>query len=227
MAQPGSVPASGAGSRRFKSSRPDHSKNQIPETDIFLPAIFLSIISYFIGSIPTGVILAKYFGNVDLRNVGSGNIGATNVTRAMGKKFGAITLLGDIIKGVIPTVLAIFLLDSDYWTAVVGLSAFLGHVYSVFLEFKGGKGVANALGVLLVTSPLETGIGLLVFIAVFAVSRYVSAGSIAAAAVIPIAVYYTMRPFPFLLLASLIAILVIYRHMENIKRLMSGTEKRF
>ena len=145
----------------------------------------------------------------------------------MGKKFGAITLVGDIIKGVVPTVLAIFLLDSDYWTAVVGLSAFLGHVYSVFLEFKGGKGVATALGVLLVTSPLATGIGLLVFIIVFAISRYVSAASVAAAAIIPIAVYWTMRPFPFLLLASLISILVIFRHLENIMRLMNGTEKRF
>ncbi len=197
------------------------------EGHIFLTPIFFSIISYFIGSIPTGVLLAKYFGNVDLRNVGSGNIGATNVTRAMGKKFGAITLLGDVIKGVIPTVLAMLILKSDYWTALVGLSAFLGHIFSVFLEFKGGKGVATALGVLLVTSPLATGIGLLVFIIVFAVSRYVSAASVAAAAIIPIAVYWTMRPFPFLLLASVIAILVIYRHVENIKRLMSGTEKRF
>jgi len=145
----------------------------------------------------------------------------------MGKKFGAITLLGDVIKGVVPTVLAIFLLDSDHWTAVVGLSAFLGHVYSIFLEFKGGKGVATALGVLLVTSPLATGIGLLVFIIVFAISRYVSAASVAAAAVIPIAVYWTMRPFPFLLLASIISILVIFRHLENIKRLMDGAEKRF
>ena len=135
----------------------------------------------------------------------------------MGKKFGAITLLGDVIKGVIPTVLAMLILKSDYWTALVGLSAFLGHIFSVFLEFKGGKGVATALGVLLVTSPLATGIGLLVFIIVFAVSRYVSAASVAAAAIIPIAVYWTMRPFPFLLLASVIAILVIYRHVENIK----------
>ncbi|MBI4745583.1 MAG: glycerol-3-phosphate 1-O-acyltransferase PlsY [Deltaproteobacteria bacterium] len=189
--------------------------------------MFLSIISYFIGSIPTGVILAKYFGDVDLRNVGSGNIGATNVTRAMGKKFGAITLVGDVIKGVVPTVMAIFLLDSDYWTALVGLSAFLGHVYSIFLEFKGGKGVATALGVFLVTSPLATGIGLLAFIIVFAVSRYVSAASVVAAAVIPIAVYLTMKPFPFLLLASLISILVIFRHLENIKRLLDGTEKKF
>jgi len=145
----------------------------------------------------------------------------------MGKKFGAITLVGDIIKGVVPTVLAIFLLDSDYWTAVVGLSAFLGHVYSVFLEFKGGKGVATALGVLLVTSPLATGIGLLVFIIVFAISRYVSAASVAAAAIIPVAVFWTGRPFPFILLASLIAIVVIYRHIENIKRILNGIEKKF
>ena len=145
----------------------------------------------------------------------------------MGKKFGAITLAVDIMKGMIPTVLAMFLLNSDYWTALVGLSAFLGHVYSIFLEFKGGKGVATALGVLLVTSPLATGIGLIVFIIVFAISRYVSAGSIAAAAIIPVAVYWTERPFPFLLLSSLMAILVIYRHIENMKRLMEGTEKKF
>jgi len=139
----------------------------------------------------------------------------------MGKKFGAVTLVGDILKGFIPTMLALTLLDSYYWTALIGLSAFL------FLEFKGGKGVATALGVLLATSPLATVIGLLVFIIVFAASRYVSAGSIAAAVVIPIAVYWTKRPFPLILLASLISVLVIYRHLENIKRLMSGTEKRF
>lgn len=194
---------------------------------ILLPAIFFSIISYFIGSIPTGVILAKYFGNVDLRNVGSGNIGATNVTRAMGKKFGAITLLGDVLKGFIPTILAVTVFDSYYWTALIGLSAFLGHIFSIFLEFKGGKGVATALGVLLATSPLATVIGLAVFILVFVVTRYVSAGSIAAAAIIPIAVFLTKRPFPFLLLTSLISIFVIYRHFENIKRLMNGTEKKF
>lgn len=171
--------------------------------------------------------MARYFGNIDLRNVGSGNIGATNVTRAMGKKFGAFTLLGDIVKGVVPVLSAIYLFDSDYMTTVAALSAFMGHIFSVFLKFNGGKGVATALGVLLVTSPLATGIGLLVFIIVFAISRYVSAGSIAAAAVIPIAVYWTDRPFPFLLLASLISILVIIKHIENIKRLMSGTEKRF
>ena len=145
----------------------------------------------------------------------------------MGKKFGIITLIGDILKGFIPTILALTLLDSYYWTALVGLSAFLGHIYSIFLEFKGGKGVATALGVLLATCPLATIIGLLAFIIVFAVSRYVSAGSIAAAAIIPIAVYWTKKPFPLLLLASLISIFVIYRHLENIKRLMSGTEKRF
>lgn len=171
--------------------------------------------------------MAKYFGNVDLRNVGSGNIGATNVTRAMGKKFGMFTLLGDILKGLLPTLFALYMLDSQNLTALVGLSAFLGHIFSVFLEFKGGKGVATALGVLLVTSPLATGIGLLGFIVIFAATRYVSASSLVAAVVIPIAAYWTGRPFPYMLLASLISVFVIYRHTDNIKRLMSGTEKRF
>lgn len=197
------------------------------EDHILLPAIFLAIVSYFIGSIPTGVILAKYFGNVDLRDVGSGNIGATNVTRAMGKKFGVFTLLGDILKGLLPTLFALYMFDSQSLAALVGFSAFMGHIFSVFLEFKGGKGVATALGVLLVTSPLATGIGLLAFAAVFAATRYVSASSLVAAVVIPIAAYWTGRPFPYMLLASLISVFVIYRHTDNIKRLMSGTEKRF
>jgi glycerol-3-phosphate acyltransferase PlsY len=197
------------------------------EAAIFLPALFLAIISYFIGSIPTGVILAKYFGNVDLRSVGSGNIGATNVARAMGKKFGAITLLGDTLKGLIPTLVAMALFDSYYLAALVGLAAFLGHIFSIFLEFRGGKGVATALGVLIVTSPLATLIGFLVFAVVLGVTRYVSAGSLVAAVIIPIAAYWTGRPFPFILLSSLISIFVIYRHTDNIKRLLSGTEKRF
>lgn len=197
------------------------------EGHILLPAIFLAIVSYFIGSIPTGVILAKYFGNVDLRGVGSGNIGATNVTRAMGKKFGVITLLGDILKGLLPTLFALYIFDSQNLAALVGFSAFMGHIFSVFLEFKGGKGVATALGVLLVTSPLATGIGILAFIVVFAATRYVSASSLAAAVVIPIAAYWTGRPFPYMILASLISVFVIWKHTDNIKRLINGTEKKF
>ena len=197
------------------------------EGHILLPAIFLAIVSYFIGSIPTGVILAKYFGNVDLRGVGSGNIGATNVTRAMGKKFGVITLLGDILKGLSPTLFALYIFDSQNLAALVGFSAFMGHIFSVFLEFKGGKGVATALGVLLVTSPLATGIGILAFIVVFAATRYVSASSLAAAVVIPIAAYWTGRPFPYMILASLISVFVIWKHTDNIKRLIKGTEKKF
>lgn len=145
----------------------------------------------------------------------------------MGKKFGAIALLGDILKGLSPTLFALYMFDSNSLTALVGFSAFLGHIFSVFLEFKGGKGVATALGVLIVTSPLATCIGLLAFIVVFAATRYVSAGSLIAAVIIPIAVYWAGKPFPYMLLASLISVLVIYRHLENIKRLMSGTEKRF
>ena len=128
-----------------------------------LGEITLIVFAYLVGSIPTGLLLAKAFGGVDIRESGSGNIGATNVYRTLGRKVGLLTLVGDCLKGVIPVVAAKCLGMPDMWIAAVGLAAFLGHVYTVFLGFKGGKGVATALGVFLAVSPLAVLVALAVF----------------------------------------------------------------
>ena len=137
--------------------------------------------AYLLGSVPTGLLLARSMG-INIRECGSGNIGATNVYRTAGKKLGIMTLVGDCLKGLIPVLIAQALGLFPMWVAAVGLAAFLGHVYTVFLGFKGGKGVATALGVLLGTAPLAVLFGILVFAAVLYQWRYVSLASISAAA---------------------------------------------
>ncbi|MBW2651526.1 MAG: glycerol-3-phosphate acyltransferase [Deltaproteobacteria bacterium] len=116
--------------------------------------ILLVIGGYLVGSIPTGVVLSKLFGAKDVRQEGSGNIGATNVYRVSGAKLGILTLLGDVAKGTIPVALICSLMDSEMWIAAVALSTFLGHLFPLFLKFRGGKGVATALGIFLVITPL-------------------------------------------------------------------------
>jgi acyl phosphate:glycerol-3-phosphate acyltransferase len=188
--------------------------------------IVLTIAAYLLGSIPTGLLLAKAFG-VDIRSTGSGNIGATNVYRTLGRSVGVMTLIGDCLKGLLPVLLAKYLHMPDVWLAAVGLAAFLGHVYTVFLGFKGGKGVATALGVFLGVSPLAVGGALIVFVAVVWWSRYISLGSILAAAVMPILVGLLDRRPPLVLMTVIVASLVVWKHKENIKRLRDGTENRF
>ncbi|MBK5275364.1 MAG: glycerol-3-phosphate acyltransferase [Desulfuromonadales bacterium] len=182
--------------------------------------------SYLLGSIPTGLLLGKIYG-VDVRKEGSGNIGATNLYRTVGRKVGVITLLGDCLKGLLP-VLAVKLssLPPDY-AAWVGLAAFCGHVFSVFLKFRGGKGVATALGVFLALSPLAVGIAVVVFLLLMLIWRYVSLGSVAAAAAMPVAVWALGSGRVLGVVTMIIAIIVIVRHIENIKRLAAGTENRF
>jgi acyl phosphate:glycerol-3-phosphate acyltransferase len=188
--------------------------------------IMLTVLAYFLGSIPTGLLLAKAAG-VDIRATGSGNIGATNVYRTLGRSVGVMTLVGDCLKGLLPVLLAKYLHMADVWIAVIGLAAFLGHVYTVFLGFKGGKGVATALGVFLGISPLAVGCVLLLFVAVVWWTRYISLGSILAAAVMPVFVFlFDGRP-PLVLMTVAVAALVIWKHKENIKRLREGTENRF
>lgn len=188
--------------------------------------IMLTVAAYFLGSIPTGLLLAKAFG-VDIRATGSGNIGATNVYRTLGRSVGVMTLVGDCLKGLLPVLLAKYLHLSDVWIAVVGLAAFLGHVYTVFLGFKGGKGVATALGVFLGISPVSVGAAVLIFVAVVWKWRYVSLGSIAAAAAMP-GFVAVVDPRPaFVVMTVMVAALVIWKHKENIKRLQDGTENKF
>jgi glycerol-3-phosphate acyltransferase PlsY len=186
----------------------------------------LVIAAYLIGSIPTGLLLGKVFG-VDIRTTGSGNIGATNVYRTLGRKVGVMTLVGDCLKGLIPVLVAKQMGLPDLGIALVGLAAFLGHVYTVFLGFKGGKGVATALGVFLGLSPLAVLLTLAVFVLVLFKWRYVSLGSIVAAAAMPVFVAAIDRRLSIVVVTLLVAVLVIWKHRENIKRLRAGSESKF
>lgn len=184
------------------------------------------LLSYLLGSVPTGVLLSKACG-VDIRATGSGNIGATNVYRTLGRRVGIMTLIGDCLKGLAPVLAAKALGLELEWVAAVGVAAFLGHVYTVFLGFKGGKGVATALGVFLGAAPLAVLVAVVVFALVLWKWRYVSLASISAAAAMPLIVFFTIKSLPVVAMALFIAALVIYKHKENIQRLLAGTESRF
>jgi len=182
--------------------------------------------AYLLGSIPTGLLLGKAYG-IDVRKEGSGNIGATNLYRTVGRKVGVMTLAGDCLKGLLPVLAVKYSALPQEYAAWVGLAAFCGHVFSVFLKFRGGKGVATALGVFLALSPLAVAVALGVFVLLMLVWRYVSLGSVAAAAVMPIAVWGLGEGRVMIVVTMLIAVVVIVRHTENIKRLAAGTENRF
>jgi glycerol-3-phosphate acyltransferase PlsY len=182
--------------------------------------------SYLLGSLPTGLLLGKVYG-IDVRKEGSGNIGATNLYRTLGRKVGVMTLVGDCLKGMLPVLAVKYSSLPFEYAAWVGLAAFCGHVFSIFLRFRGGKGVATALGVFLALSPIAVAIALGVFIALMLIWRYVSLGSISAAAVMPIAVWALGGERVLIVVTMLIAVVVIVRHIENIKRLVAGTENRF
>jgi acyl phosphate:glycerol-3-phosphate acyltransferase len=192
---------------------------------IFLYAVLI-IASYLLGAIPTGVILAKAFAGRDIRQEGSGNIGATNVTRVLGKKVGAMTLVGDLLKGFIPVWAGYHLVSSLEVVCLMGLAAFLGHLFPVYLKFKGGKGVATALGVFLFFSPVVILIEVVVFAASVAIWKYVSLGSMLAAGTMPVLLYLLSYPMPVVLLSIVSAILIIIKHSSNIQRLMNGTENK-
>jgi len=188
----------------------------------------LLLAAYLIGAIPTGIVLTRLTGGEDLRKVGSGNIGATNVYRTAGRKLGILTLIGDCLKGVVPLLIAIQVFKfGEADLALVGLAAFIGHCYPIYLRFKGGKGVATALGVFLVLSPQS----ILCAFALFALTlwrwRYISLASISAAGAIPFLVLLLERSLPLFLTTLVIAGIVIWRHKANIDRLLAGTENKF
>lgn len=188
--------------------------------------ILLTIGGYFSGSIPTGVILAKLFGTKDIRQEGSGNIGATNVYRVLGKGLSTLTLVGDVLKGVIPVILACTLVGDEIWIAMVAFVTFLGHLFSVFLRFRGGKGVATALGVFLVIAPLVVPFSIIIFVLVVMKWRYVSLGSLTASALMPIFLCVLGYPIAYVNLSLAMGCLIFYRHRGNIKRLREGSEKK-
>jgi len=196
-------------------------------TNVFLAyAAPLIGTAYVIGSFPTGLLLGKYYG-VDVRKEGSGNTGATNLYRTVGRKVGIITLVIDCLKGLLPVAIVKMSGLPAELAPWVGLAAFFGHVFSVFLKFRGGKGVATALGVFLALAPLAVAIAVGLFAAVMFIWRYVSLGSISAAAVMPLAVYLLRGEREVLVVTVVIAAIVIIRHHENIKRLIAGTESKF
>lgn len=184
------------------------------------------ILSYLLGSIPSGFIVGRFSG-VDVRKEGSGNIGATNVARLMGKGRGLLTLLADTGKGFIPVFFAQQMEFSHVAVACVAVAAFLGHLYPVFLGFKGGKGVATAFGILLALAPLVTVVLLMVFALVALSSRIVSLSSMAAALAAPVALWFFTYPVTLVLMTAFLAAMIIVRHHANIQRLLNGTEPRF
>jgi glycerol-3-phosphate acyltransferase PlsY len=197
--------------------------------------VLLILIAYVLGSIPNALWVGKTFKNIDVREHGSKNTGSTNAARVLGPKLGIFTLILDILKGALPTYLGI-VLGADLLTRmtgidkldviVIGMAAILGHTFSLFLKFKGGKAVATTLGVFLVLVPYAILILLVIFFVIFGLTRYVSLASIISAVVLPIAVYFTTRHIPLTVLGIIIGLLVIIRHKENIKRLINGTESK-
>ena len=201
-----------------------------------MPAgIFIALFGYLLGSVPTGLLLTRLFSKVDPREAGSGNIGATNIYRIAGKRLGVVTLIGDILKGLIPIAVASAwgLVDRwgvsrDVWIALVGLSPVVGHIFPIFLGFKGGKGVATALGVYLAVSPVAVFIEFLVFLGVVWKWRFVSVGSLICVITIPFLIaFFRSDSAAYFALSVIIAALVIYRHKENISRLLQGTENKW
>ncbi len=187
--------------------------------------LLLMIIAFVIGSIPFGVIIAKLKG-VDLKKVGSGNIGATNVLRTMGKGPAILTLAGDLLKGALSVAAGLYFLGDTIQSGIVGLSSILGHNFSLFLRFKGGKGVATSIGVLLFFSPKVAAVTIAIWLAVIVVFRYSSLGAIVSFGVLPFSIYLIDYSREKLIISLLMSGLLIVRHTDNIKRLIQGTETR-
>lgn len=190
--------------------------------------ILFPILGYFLGAIPFGLVIGKMVG-ADVRQQGSRNIGATNVSRVLGKKLGFLTLVCDCLKSIVPMVLAAKILpesDTKELTVVAtGVMAVVGHMFPLYLKFKGGKGVATGLGVFLYLSPVAIAISLVVFIASVAMTGFVSAGSLLATGLIPLWLYFLGASKTTLVAAFLVACLIWAKHYENIGRLLRGQEK--
>jgi glycerol-3-phosphate acyltransferase PlsY len=200
--------------------------------------IFFILGAYLIGSFPTSAIIAKLKGVPDLTKEGSGNLGATNVSRVIGKKYGLITLLIDAGKGFLPVFSALepfrqngsafqFVSANDLiFLSLIIIAPVAGHCFSVFIKFKGGKGVATGLGVFLAVSPEAVLIAFLIFLAILFSSKYVSLASIVSAFFMPFLVFYTLKNIYIFAASMFIAALIIYKHYPNIKRIVNGTENR-
>ncbi|MDI6816174.1 MAG: glycerol-3-phosphate 1-O-acyltransferase PlsY [Actinomycetota bacterium] len=189
----------------------------------------LVVFAYLLGSVPFGLVVGKLLFHVDIREHGSGNIGATNAYRTLGPVAGAVVLTGDVLKAMIPVFAVRYLLAGTpeavpLASVVIGLVAIIGHSYSIFLKFGGGKGMATAGGLILALWPLAAPILLGIWIVVIAVTRYVSLGSIIVAILLPALVYLMYPKTEYIIFALLAGLVIIYRHRSNIARLIAGEE---
>lgn len=186
----------------------------------------LAIAAYLLGSIPFGLWLVKAWKGIDVREVGSGNIGTTNVYRAAGKTAAIVVFLLDVAKGALPVAVAIWLRMPEWAVVLMGVMAILGHSKSVFLRFTGGKSVATGIGTIMAISPLGAALTLAVFAMVFAASRMVSLGSIIASLALPFILWALKTPSPYIVYAAAAAVYVVVRHRANIQRIFTGKESR-
>lgn len=191
--------------------------------------ILTIIICYIIGSVPTGYLVGKIFFRIDIRQCGSGNIGATNVFRTLGVIPGILVLIIDFIKGFICTQYVSTLLISNLQNIeilriICGMCSIIGHNWTIFLNFKGGKGVATSIGVFLALTPVELGISSIVFLLVVLITRYVSLGSIVSSIAFLILILIFKKSLYIVLFATLATTLIIIRHISNIKRILEGKE---
>jgi len=182
--------------------------------------------AYLIGSIPFALLLARRFGGHDLHRIGSGNIGAANVLRASGVRAGIVVAALDIMKGAAGVLVAARMTSMENAGAIAGLAAVVGHIYPVWLRFRGGKGVATACGVFSVLAPLAVPAALLAFVATIWATRYISLGSVAASLVLPPMAWATGAPEAVVFAACALATLIIFRHRSNLVRVRIGTERR-
>lgn len=201
-----------------------------------LASILVVVAAYLLGSIPTGYLLVRFFRKQDIRTVGSGNIGATNVIRSGARGLGAATFVLDVLKGCcavwLGAALAPLMANTPVRSveALAALCAVVGHMFPVWLGFKGGKGVATGFGVFLVAAPLAALAAITVFALILALSRFVSLGSVVGAASFPVFAWFLVkgeRPVFFIAVQATVALLIIVKHHENIRRLVKGTESRF
>ena len=185
------------------------------------------IAAYLIGSIPFGYLIVRGKIGADIRQTGSGGTGATNVSRRAGKVAGVVTLLLDALKGAAAVLMARALSGDDWIIAAAAIAVLVGHIFPVWLRFRGGKGVATGAGVFLVVAPVALLLAGVLFLAIVFVTRYVSLGSMVAAATIPLLVWVQSGSQPLLIAAILGALLIVFAHRGNIGRLARGTESQF
>ncbi len=183
-------------------------------------------ISYLIGSVPTGLVLVRLLKGEDIRQHGSGNVGAVNVFRVAGTPIAVLVLAVDVLKGLVPVLLAVRWGTGPWVSMLCGLAAIAGHNWSVFLGFHGGKGIATSFGVLVALSPVAAFAAAAVWIVVVATTRYSSLGSILGVGAVPFVLWRLGQPPAYVVFGVVAAVFAIYRHRANIRRLMAGTELR-